>query len=184
MPERKKLTEDELRKLLQEKSEAGFSYLYDHYAAALNGIILRIVQDPDRASDVLQDAFIKIWKNIDSYQAGKGTLFTWMLNIVRNAAIDSNRSKHVKYKIQMEDRIVDNHNQVDMQMSTDQIGLKETISVLKPEYQKIIQYIYVLGYTQQEYADEFDVPLGTVKTRTRAALQELRVLLQEREIQS
>ena len=62
MPNRKKIAEDELLKLLQEKNEVGFSYLYDNYAAALNGIILRIVQDPDRASDVLQDSFIKIWK--------------------------------------------------------------------------------------------------------------------------
>lgn len=184
MPNRKKIAEDELLKLLQEKNEAGFSYLYDNYAAALNGIILRIVQDPDRASDVLQDSFIKIWKNIDSYQTGKGTLFTWMLNIVRNAAIDSNRSKHVKYQIQMEDRVVDIHNQVDMQMSTDQIGLKETIASLKPEFQKVIQYIYILGYTQQDFSDEFNIPLGTVKTRTRSALQELRVLLQERELKS
>lgn len=67
-----------------------------------------------------------------------------------------------------------------MTSSTDQIGLKETIAKLKPEYQKLVEYIYLLGYTQQEYADLFEVPLGTVKTRTRAALQELRTLLVEK----
>lgn len=175
-----KLSEEELLDALRSKSESGFSYLYDNYSAALYGIILRIVEDPDRASDVLQDCFVKIWKNIDTYQTGKGTLFTWMLNIVRNGAIDSNRSKHVKYQIQIEDRVVDNSNKVDMSSSTDQIGLKETIAKLKPEYQKLVEYIYLLGYTQQEYADLFDVPLGTVKTRTRAALQELRTLLVEK----
>ena len=174
-----KISEEELLSLLREKSESGFSYLYDHYSAALHGIIFRIVGDEDRASDVLQDSFVKIWKNIGSYEKGKGTLFTWMLNIVRNSAIDSNRSKHVKYQIQMEERVVDNHNKVDPTASMDIIGLKETVSKLRPEYQKLIEFIYMQGFTQQEYADEFQIPLGTVKTRTRSALQELRTLLKE-----
>lgn len=174
-----KISEEELLSQLKGKSENGFSYLYDHYSAALHGIILRITNDEERASDVLQDTFIKIWKNIDSYEPGRGTLFTWMLNIARNSAIDSNRSKHVKYQIQIEDRVVDNHNKVDLTAETDLIGLKETVSRLRPEYQKLIEFIYMKGFTQQEYSDEFEIPLGTVKTRTRSALQELRNLLKE-----
>lgn len=174
-----KISEEELLSLLKSKSESAFSYLYDNYSAALYGVILKIVADEDRSSDVLQDSFVKIWKSIDGYDRSKGTLFTWMLNIVRNSAIDSNRSKHVKYKIQMEERVVDNHNKVDMAATVDWIGLKETISKLRPEYQKVIEFIYMQGFTQQEFSDEFDVPLGTVKTRTRSALQELRTLLKE-----
>jgi len=174
-----KISEEDLLSMLREKSESAFSYLYDNYAAALHGIIFRIVGDADRSSDVLQDSFVKIWKNIDSYEKGKGTLFTWMLNIVRNSAIDSNRSKHVKYQIQMEERVVDNHNKVDMAEHMDLIGLKETVGKLRPEYKKLVEFIYMQGFTQQEYADEFDIPLGTVKTRTRSALQELRTLLKD-----
>ena len=88
------------------------------------------MNDEERASDVLQDVFIKIWKSIDSYERGKGTLFTWMLNVSRNAAIDSNRSKHVKHQIQMDARVVDQQNQVDSSKQMDVIGLKETIAAL------------------------------------------------------
>lgn len=174
-----KITEEELISLLKEKSESAFSYLYDNYAGALLGIIKRIVLDEERANDVLQDSFVKIWKNVDSYERGKGTLFTWMLNIARNSAIDSNRSKHVKYKIQIDERVVDNNNKVDNTAQMDIIGLKETVLKLRHEYQNLIEFIYMKGFTQQEYADEFGIPLGTVKTRTRAALLELRNLLKE-----
>lgn len=172
-----KISEQELILLLKEGSENAFSYLYDNYSAALLGIINRIVNDLDRSHDVLQDTFVKIWKNREAYESSKGTLFTWMLNIAKNTAIDSTRSKHVKYNIQIEDRIVDNENKVDDLHITDNIGLKETVDKLKPEYKKVIEYIYLQGYTQQEYSDEFDIPLGTVKTRTRSALQELRNIL-------
>lgn len=172
-----KISEEELIVQLKSKSEFGFSYLYDHYSAALLGVIYRIVNDEARANDVLQDVFIKIWKSIDSYERGKGTLFTWMLNVARNAAIDSNRSKHVKHQIQIDARVVDQQNQVDSSKQMDVIGLKETVAQLKLEHQKVIEYIYMQGFTQQEFSDEFGIPLGTVKTRTRSALQELRTFL-------
>lgn len=175
-----KISEEELIEALKTKSEKGFNYLYDNYAAALLGVINRIVNDEERSNDVLQDCFVKIWKKIDSYEKGKGTLFTWMLNIVRNAAIDSNRSKHVKYKTQIDEKVVDNNNAVDESIFSDLIGLKEAVKSLKPEFQKIIEYIYMQGFTQQEFADEFGIPLGTVKTRTRSAIQALRNLLMER----
>lgn len=175
----KKISEEELIAQLRSKSELGFSYLYDNYSAALLGVIYRIVNDEDRSNDVLQDVFIKIWKSIDTYERGKGTLFTWMLNIARNAAIDSNRSKHVKHQIQMDERVVDNQNKVDPSVQMDLIGLKETVAKLKPEHKKVIEYIYMQGFTQQEFSDEFGIPLGTVKTRTRSALQELRTFLKE-----
>ena len=174
-----KLDEQELISLIKGNSETAFTYLYDNYSAALYGVIFRIVQDADRSQDVLQDTFVKIWKNKESYEKTKGTIFTWMLNIARNSAIDSNRSKHEKYKIQIEDRIVDNENKVDGNLKVDSIGIKETVGRLRPDYQTVIEYIYMQGYTQQEFSDAFNIPLGTVKTRTRAALLELRNLLKD-----
>lgn len=174
-----KISEQELIALLKSNSEGAFSYLYDNYSKALYGIIFRIVGDADRSKDVLQDTFVKIWKHKDSFEMGRATIFTWMLNIARNSAIDSNRSKHEKNKIQIEDRIVDNENRVDGNVKVDMIGMSETIAKLRAEYKSVIEYIYLQGYTQQEYSDKFNIPLGTVKTRTRSALQELRNLLRE-----
>jgi RNA polymerase sigma-70 factor (ECF subfamily) len=174
------IPEDELLAMLRSKEEAGYRYLYKNYSAALFGVISRVVLDHDRSKDVLQDVFVKIWTNIHSYEKGKGTLFTWMLNIARNAAIDSNRSKHVKYKNQVDDKVVDTLKSVSMNELTNTIGLPETIKRLKPEFQEVIQKIYIEGYTQQEFSDKNNIPLGTVKTRTRNALIELRELLKDR----
>jgi len=82
----------ELVALLKSNNKSAFEYLYDHYAPPLYGIVCRIVKDETKAQDVLQDSFIKIWKNIGHYQPEKETLFTWILNAARNTAIDRLRT--------------------------------------------------------------------------------------------
>ena len=84
MPDTLKYSEEELVLLLQNHDQQAFSYLYDNYSAALNGIIYRMVDNRELAEDILQEAFVKIWNNFSSYDTGKGRLFTWMLNITRN----------------------------------------------------------------------------------------------------
>ena len=96
MPEILKYNEGELVLRLQHQDQQAFSYLYDNYSAALNGIIYRMVENRELAEDILQEVFIKIWNNILHYDAGKGRLFTWMLNIARNLTIDTLRSKSYK----------------------------------------------------------------------------------------
>ena len=86
-------TEQELIAALQAGDEQAFSYLYDHYSGSLYSIILQIVKIPETANDVLQEVFINIWRKIATYDPVKGRLFTWMLNISRNASIDMLRSK-------------------------------------------------------------------------------------------
>jgi RNA polymerase sigma-70 factor (ECF subfamily) len=86
-------SEQELVALLQQRNEKAFGYLYDNYSGALYGIVHSIVTDKEVANDVLQIVFVNIWRKIELYDAAKGRLFTWMLNIARNAAIDEVRSK-------------------------------------------------------------------------------------------
>ncbi len=90
------IAEKDLVSLLKSKDKRGFELLYDNYSKVLYGIILKIVHSEPLAEDVLQDAFVKIWKNIDAYDASKGTLFTWILNVSRNTAIDKIRSQSYK----------------------------------------------------------------------------------------
>ena len=82
--------------LLKSEDQSSFAYLYDNYSGALKGIIFKMLDDHELAKDVLQEAFIKIWNNITTYDNTKGTLFNWMLNIIRNQAIDTIRSKSFK----------------------------------------------------------------------------------------
>ena len=79
--------------LLKQRRESAFNYLYDNYSAALYSVIISIVPDRELSNDILQEVFVKIWRQIETYDVTKGRLFTWMLNIARNASIDALRSK-------------------------------------------------------------------------------------------
>ncbi|MFN3793669.1 MAG: RNA polymerase sigma factor [Chitinophagaceae bacterium] len=168
-------SETELVYLLKQRSESAFSYLYDNYAQSLNAVILNIVPDHDLVQDVLQEVFVKIWKQIESYDAQKGRLFTWMLNIARNAAIDLVRSKGYR-KQQQSGELTDRNAESagSSQVATDHIGLRKLVYQLKEEQRILVELAYFQGYTQDEIAQLLNIPLGTVKTRLRAALTQLR----------
>lgn len=175
-----KYSEEELVMLLQGRDQQAFSYLYDNYSGALNGIIYRMVENRELAEDILQEAFVKIWNNFSSYDTGKGRLFTWMLNITRNLTIDTLRSKGYKKqgKISSDENSVSNLTD-DGRMSErfDAMGIRKQLVNLKPEQRSIIDLAYFNGYTQDEISKEMGIPLGTVKTRMRAAIIELRKML-------
>jgi RNA polymerase sigma-70 factor, ECF subfamily len=159
---------------LKTGDQIAFAEMYDRYSGAINGVISRIVRDVEASQDVLQDTFVKVWKNIQSYDSSKGSFFTWMLNIARNTSIDALRKlkKEGKTEIQNWDTAVGLVGAV--QQNINSIGLRKLVDKLPDEQRIMIEYIYFQGYTQQEVADELNMPLGTVKTRTRLAMRELR----------
>jgi RNA polymerase sigma-70 factor, ECF subfamily len=171
-------SEQELTAALKAKDDQAFSYLYDHYSGSLYSIILQIVKSPETANDILQEVFISIWRKIESYDPTKGRLFTWMLNISRNASIDMLRSKNYQNS-QQNQEIIDNVyglNQVN-QTNIDSIGLSKFLGKLRPEQRVLIELAYFKGFTHDEIAQLEDIPLGTVKTRIRSALLHLREFL-------
>lgn len=170
-------SEDELVHLLKQQSREAYNYLYTNYSAVLYGIIRKVVYDEHIAQDVLQEAFVKIWSNIERYDSRKGRIYTWMLNIARNAAIDKLRSKGeiMKGKIQTGEDIV-NIMQKGMktEQMTDAIGLRKMVGNLKPEYETIVNLAYFKGFTLDEISKTLEIPLGTVKTRIRHAIKLLK----------
>lgn len=176
-----KYNEDELVMLLQRQDQQAFSYLYDNYAPALNGVIFRLVEDKTLSEDILQEAFVKIWNNFSSYDKSKGRLFTWMMNLTRNLTIDTLRSKGYKKqnKISGDENSVNNIQDSSSGLEKfDAMGIRKQLGNLKPDQRIVIDLAYFNGFTQDEIAKEIGVPLGTVKTRMRTALQELRRILQ------
>jgi len=171
------ISEEELVERLRQRDRTALALLYDRYSGALFGVISKVIRTDETAEDVLQETFVKIWNSFPTYDASKGKLFTWMLNIARNLAIDKVRSKGFKNskKNQNLDDVV---HVVDEQQSIgfnpELIGLKELVEKLEPEYYKLVDLIYFKGYTHVEAAEELEMPLGTVKTRLRAAISMLR----------
>jgi RNA polymerase sigma-70 factor (ECF subfamily) len=165
---------------LKAKDKLALSYLYDHYSAALYGVILRIVKNEATAEEVLQDVFFKLWNRFDHYDVSKGKLFTWMVNIARNQAIDKTRSKEINKEQRtrgIEDLVSKIDKETYLEQHVDGIGVKEMLVHLPEEQRFVVEYLYFRGYSQSALAEEFNIPLGTVKTRLRLAMQQLRTIL-------
>ncbi len=159
--------------LMKNKDQKGLMFLYDNYAAALNGIIVRIVNSEALSEEILQETFLKIWTKIDSYDPRKSTIFTWMARIARNAAIDQKRLKrfeHAQNVISLNpvvhgSSITSNHANLDVE---------KLMSKLDEKYKIILDHIYLFGYSHTEVAKKLDLPLGTVKSRLRKSILILR----------
>ncbi len=179
--QKQKLSQDEIISLLNSRSERGFNYLYDNYSSALYGVILRVVVFNEEADEVLQDVFVKIWNSSKQFESTKGTLYTWMLNIARNTAIDKLKSKNFQnaLKNQSIPDFVSNNVNLSQEQPQHFDEVQNVVNKLKDEHKIIINKAYFEGYTQQEISESLNIPLGTVKTRTRAAFEQLRILLKE-----
>ena len=172
--------EDELVGLLKSRDSSAYSYLYDHYARSLYTVIAQIVPDVSAANDVLQETFIHVWTKIDTYDPRKGRLFTWLLQIARHAAIDALRSKGYQ-RARSNVSLTDDHSAAGNGGSTttniDNIGLRKVLEKLSDENRALINLSYFKGYTHEQIAELEGMPLGTVKTKIRNALLQLREYL-------
>jgi RNA polymerase sigma-70 factor (ECF subfamily) len=172
-----KKREVELVALLRKRDRQGLADLYDAYSGALLGLILRRIGQKDVAEEVLQDVFLKIWKEIEKYDPKKGALFTWMAQIANFTAIDRLRSK--QYKRGEKTNSIENYeylkeSQAIEPQNIEDFGLQKLIRGLDEKHQIIIEYLYFKGYSQSEAAEALDIPLGTVKSRLRKAILFLR----------
>ena len=174
------MTQEELLVLIYKKDDKAFTYLYDMYSKSLFAVINVLVRNTEEAEDVLQDVFVKIWKNMDSYNESKGRFYTWILNIARNTSIDKLRSKNFNnsQKNLSSDNFVNLlEDSTKLSNKVDTIGIHEFVKRLKPKCIQIIDLLFFKGYTQQEAAEELAIPLGTVKTHNRNCINDLRTYL-------
>ncbi|KAB5492051.1 MULTISPECIES: RNA polymerase sigma factor [Flagellimonas] len=168
---------DNLIERFQKKDRAAFEALYNMYAENLCGAINVILKDPERSQELCQDVFVKIWTKSDQYDTSKGRFFTWILNIARNAAIDELRSKshkNQKKNLSVESLVGIYENSEDLNDKVDTIGLMSLLKGLKDKCILLIDLLYFKGYTQKEAAEELKAPVGTIKTRIRSCLSEIR----------
>lgn len=162
---------------LKARDQRAFSQLYDMYAESILGVVHTIVNDQPLAEEVLQDTFLKVWDKADQYNPKKGRFFTWILNIARNKAIDKTRSKAFKQGQKSTDlenfkNVIRANSEKDKQEEADLI--KKTVDKLKPLCVKLIDMLFFKGFTQEQTAESLETPLGTIKSRSRSCLKDLR----------
>lgn len=159
---------------LQQADPKAINELYDSYGPALFSIALRIVGSQQLAEQVLQDTFVKVWRCSDTYDASKGRLFTWLLNIARNTAIDATRTAHYRQYSRTEDISTLSYSIYVEPICVDTLDIHQMAARLDNKYHQLIDLVYFQGYGQQEAADIVGIPLGTLKTRLRQAISLLR----------
>lgn len=168
---------EEIIALLKNKDEAGLIYLYDHYAPALLGIIVRILQSEKAGEEVLQQTFLKIWEKIDTYKNSKGTLFTWMCKIARNTAIDQKRLIKFQQAQNTESFEESIHNRKCDFINTASFDANKILNFLDEAHKQVLDHVYLQGYSHTQTAKKLNIPLGTVKTRLRNGTLKLRAML-------
>lgn len=160
--------------LLKNGDKKAINLLYENYADALYGVIKKVISDDDTAQDVLQETFVKIWRYSKKYDASKAKLFTWLYRIAYNTSIDKIRSlkKKTEKEVQMETSAV--YKVSSGSLNQDVLDIKKHLSSLDEKYQIVINALFFEGMTQQEASDELDIPLGTIKSRLKIGLRELK----------
>jgi len=166
--------QEHIIRLLKVQDPVAIAHIYDTYGAAVYGAVLRIVINKELAQQVMQDTFLKVWRYGAHYDESKGQVFTWVLNIARNTAIDATRTPHFRNSKKTVNLDSLAHTAGDDTINSDSIGMNEVVQKMEEKHKVLIDLIYMKGYTHQEASDATGMPIGTVKTRVRSAILELR----------
>lgn len=160
---------------LLQRDQKAFSVLYGNYSTYLYRSLHRLVWDQETTADLLQETFIRIYKNIDRYDAEKGRLSTWMMAVAKGVAVDYLRRNphHLKTQSLTYERDV----LYTYQPKSEHIGVLDLLKALCPERKLAIEMVYFQHFTMEEAAKRLALPLGTLKTRVRQGLIDLRALL-------
>lgn len=171
------MTQEELIVLIYKKDENAFKYLYDRYAKSIFAVINVHVKYTEDAEEVLQEVFVKIWKNIDQYEPSQGLLFTMMLTMARDISIrkliDKNVNNNPK-NLYLDDFVHLLNIKNNYVSKVDAIGIQEFTRRLKPKCIQIIDLIFFKGYSQKEVANALSIPTELVKNHNRSCMNDLR----------
>lgn len=167
-------TEQKIIKLLLKGDKYALNLLYENYSDSLYGVILKVTNNEEIAEDALQETFVKVWKNSKKYDPSKAKLFTWLYRIARNTAIDKLRSFNNRFQKEVQ---IDKSNVYilpTMNLNQDVMDLKDHLGRLEEKYQIVLKALFFEGMTQQEASEELEIPLGTIKSRLKIGLRELK----------
>ena len=167
----------EIYNRLLSRDETGLSLLYQNYSKSLYGIAFRVLGSHFYAEDAIQKSFLKIWNNIDQYNPERSTLYTWMAQIVRNTSIDIRRLKSFQKEEKSDSLDTSVHNVKTSRSNTDHLDISTLLEGMDEKYLFVLEHLYLKGYTQSELSKEFNIPLGTIKTRVKKGIDILRTKL-------
>jgi RNA polymerase sigma-70 factor, ECF subfamily len=179
------LADEDLMPLVEVGDAEALAALYDRHGRMAYSLAYRMMGEKQEAEDVVQEAFIKVWRSAGGYRVGRASVRTWILSIVRNCGIDQIRSHARRGKMQEKVEASAPTSEpseafAETWKNAQQEQVREALKTLPQEQLKILELSYFSGYTHMEIAERLELPLGTVKGRMRLGLQKLRDYYQAR----
>jgi RNA polymerase sigma-70 factor, ECF subfamily len=176
----------ELAEALVARQVHALAQLYDRYGQLAYSVALRVLGDPGRAEDVVQDVFLKLWHSADRFDSHRGSLRTWVITAVRNRSIDYLRGRSAYERLEREiPQDAEAHGEGsdpwgEVATAIERDIIREALDRLPPEQRQAVELAYFGGYSHREIAEMVHVPLSTVKGRMRLALEKMHSYLQAR----
>ena len=177
------LSDEELLAQLQQGKLQALELLYDRYQRLLLALAYRVVGDQQVAEEVVQEVFLGVWRRSATYQPGRGKVRQWLLSIARNRAIDRLRGNlKPSQTAELDESLTDPSapeawEYVDQSVQRERV--RAELATLPAEQREVIELAYYGGLTLQQISDQTQVPLGTIKSRTRLAMDKLRQALRD-----
>jgi RNA polymerase sigma-70 factor (ECF subfamily) len=174
----KTMTDLELIQQIRQRDRQAFDLFYDRYAQIIFSLCVRILKDTGEAEDVLQEIFVQIWREAERFDAARASVKTWLFTIARSRSLDRYRSRKTAHQ-RFEDAAAEDLQQIsskeDLQStSVVQQYVATAMQQLTKEQRAVLELCYYRGFTQEEISNLLGEPLGTIKSRIRAALIRLR----------
>ncbi len=173
------LADEDLISLADGGDAEAFAGLYDRHGRAAYSLAYRMMGERQAAEDLVQDAFLNVWRAAGSYRAEKGSVRTWVLSIVHNRGIDQLRATATRRRTQDKVEVEAPASQPSEAFSetwrnSQREQVREALQVLPSEQVQVLKLAYYSGYTHTEIAELLDLPLGTVKGRMRLGMKKIR----------
>jgi RNA polymerase sigma factor (sigma-70 family) len=182
-PHTEHLSDHGLLALTARGDREAFARLYDMYSSVAYSLAVRIVRDRELAADVVQDAFVTVWNQAAKFEASRGQPSSWILTLTHHKAVDMVRREQRRRTEPLEAgaELVDSAPPVDEKawqgVAREQV--RQAMEKLPDPHRKVLELAYFAGFSQSELAERLSLPIGTVKSRTFAAMTSLRRLLSE-----
>ena len=173
------LADEDLLSFVGQGDSDAFTILYDRYGRAAFSLAYRVMGERQAAEDLVQDAFLKLWRSATSYRPERGSVRNWLLSIVRNRGIDQIRSQASRRRTQEKIEASAPRSQpseafAETWGNSQRDRVRVALRTLPPEQLKVLELAYFSGYTHVQVSELLDVPLGTMKGRMRLGLKKMR----------
>jgi RNA polymerase sigma-70 factor, ECF subfamily len=185
-----RLADEELMQLVRENDSAAFAVVYERHATAAFSLAFRMCGKRALAEDVVQEAFLSLWRSGARYDSMRGSVRTWVLGIVHNRAIDALRRGLAHDRGRVSDEGIEEHLEA-AEHTEQEVGrrdeareIRAALVGLPPEQSRVIELAYYGGFTHTEIAAMLETPVGTIKGRMRLGLQKMRSQLHSEQVTS